>query len=124
MTTAQIHSKFKAFIPEAKIPYEVAVERLSRMVESFARNEKVAAKSVGIEFLEAEQQLVLTLGYRDDEPTYPVKLTSVSLGKLALRPEVIEAAMSKAAEGTENVICHEFFVTDQHEYVMVLLSRA
>jgi hypothetical protein len=124
MIKAQEHSKFKVFIPEDNLSNPQAMRLLANMVEGFTKDGKIAAKSLGIEYLEGEKRLVLSLGYRDDEPGYQAKITSVSLGKLNLRPEEIEAAMSKAAEGVENVICHEFYVTGDGEFVMVLLSHA
>lgn len=123
MIKNQVHSKFKVFIPQADLTDEEAMRRLGAMVESFARNNSIAAKSVGVEYLESRKQLVLSIGYRDDEPGYPVKLTSIVLGKLSPRPEEIEQAMTKAAEATENVICHEFFVDGDGMFVMVLLSH-
>lgn len=119
----QVHSKFKVFIPEAGLTDDEAMRRLSSMVETFARPGNLAPKSVGVEYLESQKQIVLSLGYRDDEPGYRVKLTSVSLGKLALNPEAIEQAMSNAALTIENVICHEFFVDAEGVFVMVLLSH-
>ena len=123
MIKNQVHSKFKVFIPEASLTDEEAMRRLASMVEGWARASKVAIKSVGIEYIDALKQVVLSLGYRDDEPGYPVKLTSISLGKLGLRPDEIGTAMEEAAKNTENVICHEFFVDEKGEYVMVLLSH-
>jgi len=123
MIKHQVHSKFKVFIPEAGITNKEAVRRLESMVEGYAHASKVAIKSVGIEYIDAQKQVVLSLGYRDDEPGYPVKLTSVSLGKLGLKPDEIAAAMEKAAVAVENVVCHEFFVDGDGEYVMVLLSH-
>jgi hypothetical protein len=123
MIKAQVHSKFKVFIPEEGIAYEEAMRRLGNMVASWSSDGKVAPKSVGVEYLEAEKRLVLSVGYRDDEPGYPVSLVSISLGKPALFPDAIEAAMGTAAEGVENVICHEFFVTEKGEFVMVLMAH-
>jgi hypothetical protein len=125
MIKNQVHSKFKVFIPEAGLSDEEAMRRLGSMVEGWARASKAAIKSVGIEYIDASKQVVLSLGYRDaeDEPGYPVKLTALPLGKLGYRPDEISAAMEKAAAGVENVICHEFFVDDKGEFVMVLLSH-
>lgn len=120
---SQVHDKFKVFIPEENIAYDEAMRRLGNMVASWSREGKVAPKSVGIEYLEGPKRLVLSIGYRDDEPGYPVTLTSKSLGKPALFPDAIEQAMSQAAAGVEHVICHEFFVTGDGEFVMVLMSH-
>jgi len=119
----QVHSKFKVFIPEAGLADDEAMRRLQSMVEGWARASKAAIKSVGIEYVDASKQVILSLGYRDNEPGYPVKLTSYQLGKLQLRPEEIERAMENAAGDVENVICHEFFVDGDGEFVMVLLSH-
>lgn len=123
MIKNQVHSKFKVFIPEAGLTADEAVRRLSAMVATFTKEHSIAAKSVGVEYLEGLEQIVLSLGYRDDEPGYSAKLTSVSLGKLDLRPEVIEAAMERGAAAIKNVICHEFFVDEDGEFVMVLLAH-
>jgi len=123
MIKNQVHSKFKVFIPESGLTAVESVRRLSAMVATFTKENAIAAKSVGVEYLESKDQIVLSIGYRDDEPGYSAKLTSVSLGKLELRPEVIEGAMERAAAAVENVICHEFFVDEEGEFVMVLLSH-
>jgi len=120
---AQIHSKFKVFIPEANIPYEDAMRQLNGMVVAFTKDSKIAPKSVGIEYLEARKALVLSLGYRDDEPGYPVNIISLSLGKPDLTPTAIEAKMTEVASNVPNFICHEFFVTGDNEFVMVLLTH-
>ncbi len=120
---AQAHTKFKAFIPEAGLAHDEAVRRLNGMLSSFTSSGKVAVKSVGVAYLPVEKQVVLTVGYRDDEPGYAAKLTSAALGALHTRPEAIEAALSKASERVENVICHEFFVDDKGEFVAVFLSH-
>ncbi len=121
---AQSHNKFKVFIPEEGIAYDEAMRRLNNMVSTWSAEGKVAPKSVGVEYLESSKRLVLSVGFRDDEPGYKVKLTSVSLGKPALFPDAIGAAMEKAAADLDNVICHEFFVTGEGEFVMVLMSHA
>jgi hypothetical protein len=119
----QVHDKFKVFIPEENIAYDEAMRRLGNMVASWSAEGKVAPKSVGIEYLEGPKRLVLSIGYKDNEKGYPVKLTSKSLGKPQLFPDAIEAVMSKAAADVQNVICHEFFVTGDGEFVMVLMSH-
>jgi hypothetical protein len=123
MIKNQVHSKFKVFIPEAGITDDEAMRRLQSMVEGWTRANKVAVKSVGVEYIESKKQVVLSLGYRDDEPGYPVKLTSIALGKLSLHPDDIATSMEAAAAKVENVICHEFFVDGDGIFVMVLLSH-
>lgn len=123
MIKNQVHELFKVFIPEAGIPYSEAMGRIADMVKEFTKDGKTAAKSVGVEYIEKTKQIILSIGYRNDEPGYPVRLVSRSLGRPPLRSDEIEVAMGKAAENVQNVICHEFFVTDDGEFVMVLLSH-
>lgn len=112
------HSQFKVFIStpiDGVLDPAVAAE-----VSAFVEANKVAAKSVGIEYLEQADKLVLSLGYSTEEVHTPVKLTCVSLGRLPLEAEPIEKAMAVAAEVTQNVICHEFYVDDAEFYVILL----
>ncbi len=119
----QAHDKFKAFITPAGLTTEEAETRLNELVGDFTKDGKSAPKSVGVEYLEGKKRVVLTLGYRDDEPGYPVKLTWAPLGKLDLVPTQVEEALSKAAGGIEHVLCHEFFVDDTGEFVAVFMSH-
>lgn len=124
MTIAtQTHSKFKVFITEAGVAYAVAIRRLNNMVDAFTRDGKVAVKSVGLEHL-PDNRMLLSLGYRDDEPGYPVKITTATLGHLQPLPDEIGIAMEAAAQAAENVICHEIFVDEDGSYGLVLLSHA
>jgi len=121
---AQVHHRFKVFTGDAGADGGVAA--LAPEVERFVAERGVAAKSIGVEFLESARKLVLTLGYRDDEPGYPVRLTSRSLGKVDGLEDLsgLEARMGEAAGDLQGVLCHELFVTDEGEFVMVFMARA
>ena len=121
---AQVHHRFKVFTGGAGADGGVA--GLAAEVERFVRERGVAAKSIGVEFLESARKLVLTLGYRDDEPGYGVRLTSRSLGKVDSLDDLggLEARMGEAAGDLDGVLCHELFVTDDGEFVMVFRARA
>jgi hypothetical protein len=122
---AQVHSKFKIFVSPLKVfSYFEALPLLEAEVEAFTRNGTVAAKSLGVEYLEGRGQLVLSLGYRDDEPGYPVKITTCPLGKLDIDPASLERAVVKAAASVANPICHELFAAGPNgEFTLVLLSH-
>lgn len=95
---------------------------LGNEVEGFAK--AVAAKSIGVEYLEAEHRLVISLGYRDDEPSYPIKLHVKNLGTWDGKHTAgLESAMSQAAAGLPNILCHELFVTETHDFCMVLMTQ-
>jgi hypothetical protein len=66
--------------------------------------------------------VVLTLGYRDDEPAREFKIQEAALGRLELTPAVISLALeTAAAKITQNVICHEFYVNKVGEFFAVFL---
>ena len=70
----------------------------------------------------------MSLGYRDDEAPYPIKLHSVSLGKAAHlgAPDLatLEKKMAEAADKTPHIICHELLVTSDDEFIMVFMTHA
>jgi hypothetical protein len=119
-TNTQVHSKFKIFVGE--LAADKTLGKLGDEVAAFASGK--AAKSIGVEYLESAKKLVISLGYRDDEPGYPVELKAVALGKSGLGTEdlgQLEEAISKASHDLGNVICHELYVTEEHEFIMVFL---
>lgn len=119
----QVHDRFKAFSGE--LGKDHLLGPLARQIEAFTKDGKIAPKSIGVEYLESAKRVVLTLGYRDDEPGYPVEVRSVSLGKIdgfdAESLHKLEDAMSAAATKIANVICHELYVTEEREFLMVLM---
>ncbi|HYH80287.1 MAG TPA: hypothetical protein VEX86_10830 [Longimicrobium sp.] len=118
---AQIHHKFKVFTGSG-----ADVGQLGMQAEAFVRERQVAAKSIGVEYLEGAGKLVLTLGYRDDEPGYEVRISSRSVGVVDGLDDLggLEARMGEAAGNLAGVLCHELFVTDAGEFVMVFMAKA
>jgi hypothetical protein len=125
MITEQIHAKFKIFTGSPAA--DGTLGPLADKIEAFAKDSKIAAKSIGVEFLESTKALILSLGYRSDEASYPIKVTSVSLGNvkgLESDATVLEAAMAKAASSVSKIICHELYVTQTGEFFMVFMCHA
>lgn len=124
-TKAQAHHKFKVFSGELGADHTMG--QLATRVESWVRASRVAPKSIGIEYLEAAGRLLLSIGYRDDGAQYAVKLTTVHVGRVeALEaPDLtrIEEAMGKASGELKDVICHELYVTDTNDLLMVFMTR-
>jgi hypothetical protein len=122
----QVHSKFKLFA--GTLGPNGSLGSLGTEVEQFAAKAKAAPKSIGVEYLEHSKKVIVSLGYRDDEAPYPIKLSGVSLGKVtsfsAAELEKLEAKMSDAAAKTSNIICHELIVTADDEFVMVFMTHA
>jgi len=122
----QVHSKFKLFA--GTLDTSGSLGTLATEVEKFAASAKAAPKSIGVEYLEHSKQVVVSLGYRDDEAPYPIKLSTVSLGKVdtfsADECKKLETKMGEAAAKTPGIICHELLVTGDREFVMVFMAHA
>jgi hypothetical protein len=120
----QVHTKFKLFVGELAV--DQSIGDLGSKVASFANTAGVAAKSIGVEYLESLNKVVITLGYRTDEAPYPIRLQSVPLGKIQVLANdfsALEAAMAQAAEKHTNVICHELYVTEAQDFFLVLMTH-
>lgn len=126
MALAQVHNKFKIFT--GALAADKTIGALADQISAFVAEHKVAAKSIGVEYLESAQKLIITLGYRAGEDTYPVKVSTVSLGKIGGLESGdvsrLEAAMTDACEKFEGIICHELYITDDGDFLVVFMSRA
>ena len=124
MIKAQVHDKFKVFTGE--LAKDKTIGKLAEEVAAFAKHSHAAAKSIGVEYIESAGRLLITLGYRDDQESYPIKLHSVPLGKietLASDFSKLEAAMAKASGKIRNIICHELYLAGDGEFVMVFMTH-
>jgi hypothetical protein len=122
----QAHSHFKVFTGE--LAKDNTIGKLGEEVEKWARDKNVAAKSIGVEYLESSKKLVLSVGYTDGEAGYPIKLTSISLGRVGTLDDAetrasLEKKMEAEAEKLKSVICHELYITDDNEFLMVFMAK-
>jgi hypothetical protein len=120
----QEHGKFKVFA--GKLDANDGLGNLANEVADFAAQNKIAAKSIGVEYLESAESLIITLGYRDDEDYYPIKLETVNLGKMSDIGgdfSALEAKMSEAGASVNQVICHELYVTEDKDFLMVFMTH-
>lgn len=104
----QVHEKFKVFVG-------ASISEIDEQVRAFTAGSGVAAKSIGVEFIDATEQLLVSLGYKVGEDGYPVKLVAKQLG--AFDPSStasitkLEGALEASAADTDHIICHELFVS-------------
>ena len=120
----QVHAKFKVFAGE--LDRNKTLGALGQEIAAWAEQRRVAPKSIGIEYLEAAKRIVVTLGYRDDEPGYRIELHTVALGKsdaFGADFSALEQAMAAAAAKLTNIICHELYITENHEFLMVFMTH-
>jgi hypothetical protein len=96
------------------------------LVAAFSNKSKIAAKSIGVAYLEPGKRRLITLGYRDDEEPNPVKLHTIHLGEVDMTAgdfHALEASMSKATSKHRNIICHELYVAGGDDFTMVLMTH-
>ena len=120
----QVHHRFKVFT--GSVGNDQSISELSDRVAAFAEENQVASKSIGVEYLENAGKLILTLGYKRDEDYYPIKLHAENLGKIDVAGQdfaVIEDKMAEASDRVPNIICHELFINDDNDFLMVFLSH-
>jgi hypothetical protein len=112
------HSQFKIFKGTL-----ANVSDLQKSIESFVAENKISARSIGIEFIEHSKEVLISLGYSKEGEHSPVSIGFVNLGKVDLgNTSAIEKLMSEAAEKQKNVICHELCITDTQEFMMLFMS--
>ena len=123
--TDQVHTEFRVFT--GKAAKRNPISGLAKKVEAFVSAEGVAPKSIGVEYLEATGEVILTLGYRRGVAPYEVAIEARSLGVLADTKRAtltaLEARMKDAAAELKSVICHELLVTETREFFMVFMTQ-
>lgn len=116
----QVHTRFKVF--HGKRAEDGTIGELARQIEDFANSNKVSAKSIGVEYLESAGELVMTLGYNDDEHS-PIKIHCERVGTVDKADfSSLEVAMMEAASRQKNIICHELYITDDGSFYMVFMT--
>ena len=121
----QVHTKFKLFA--GTLDKDGTIGKLAGEVAAWAKSAKAAAKSIGIEFLERDHKVILSVGYRDDEAGYGIALKTTKIGSIGKLDAAdlgkLEKAMADAAAKDKAVICHELYVTDKNELFVVTMSH-
>lgn len=123
--TNQVHDKFKVFV--GKLAADKTLGKLADEVASFASANRVAAKSIGVEYLESLQSLVVTLGYSEGGEHYPIRLQCTPMGKIDVLGQdfaVLEEAMAAASAKQQGIICHELYLTAEGDFFMVFMTLA
>jgi hypothetical protein len=115
----QVHEKFKIFRGTAS---HGSFDAVFTQVESFANLPNHSAKSIGVEYLEQSDEVLITLGYTDIEGQgNDVALKLISIGSLDQEPSVLEASIAQAAQSLHLVICHAFFIDKANQMQMVFM---
>ena len=118
---SQQHSLFKLFRQGAENHADLT--RIAATAAAWVKEAKVAPKSIGLEYLEAEREFLMSLGYSKDK-AYEVGFDIVAVGHLqGAELKDLEQAMAQAAESRANVICHELTVIGNTLYAVMMLKK-
>jgi hypothetical protein len=119
---AQVHDRFKLFI--GTLDDAGHVTDLANVIHEWVAKDKVAVKSVGAAV--SNGKLMLTIGFRDDEPTYEVALHSSKIGRVGALDADETSRFTRAIEsGGMNwppVIGHSLYVTKNNDLYLAVLS--
>lgn len=119
------HNRFKLFTGEMKNDKHLG--DLRSTIENYISSNNIAPKSIGIEYLEKQQRVIITLGYSIDEKGYGAKLELASLGKIDIDSNdfsSLERSIEKAASERNGIICHELFIDEDGEFYMIFMVKA
>lgn len=77
-------------------------------------NQGYSLKSLGVEYIESLGKAVVSIGYSPETSPLHYDLVIEPAGMLDIHhPEILEKALETAAAKWDDIICHEFFVTEQ-----------
>lgn len=118
----QVHSKFKFFVMECKDNKLSA--KMKKEITDFVNGGKVTPKSIGVEFIESNSNLVVSVGYTEKKTTGKFDISIKKIGKFSGVSDVasIEKNMEKVASKTNGIICHEFYTTSSSEMYSIFLT--
>ena len=115
----QIHDKFKVFFGKS-------IANLDTQIRDSTADGSIAAKSLGIEFMEMRNQFIASLGYADGQAGYAVGLVETVVGPIPEfndAPDQLCASLEALAEEYGDVICHELYVDNAEVVHLVLMTK-
>lgn len=128
------HQKFKFF--SFHQTYDVD-QQISKQVNEWVQTNQVQACSIGVEYVERLNCLLVSLGYlpgirlttpgggQVGSTSFPVELHTVKLGRLSLgKLDTLEILLEAEAQKFDGVICHEFYVNQLNDVVAVFLVQS
>lgn len=114
------HNEFKLFT--AKYNNGKGLKPLLNKIMKWSGSQNIEARSIGVEYLEGKDMLLMSLGFVLSNKPHPITLKSVKMGVLDLDDlDGMNLKMSHQAEDEEGVICHELFVTGDDSLTLIFM---
>lgn len=113
------HSKFKIF--QGTLENGKLSKSLTQELKKFAAQPKVDPKSIGIEYLESKNEVIVSLGYAEKTNKKSIEFSLKKIGNLSEGLNVLELKAEKVAAKFDKIICHELFVDGTDEFHMIFM---
>lgn len=114
------HKKFKIF--QGSIDNGKLSKPLMAELKKFSAQDKVDPKSIGIEYLESKNEVIVSLGYAEKKSKVSVDFKLKQIGNLSDGLNVLELKAEKAATKLEDsIICHELFIDGSNNFHMIFM---
>lgn len=112
MSKSQIHEDFQTF-------FEPTFDAAATQAEAFAAG--VAAKSIAV--LYGASGYFISIGFRRDEPPYPVHIEASALS--LSKPSILDKHLNALAnDAGGDVICHAFFNHSDNRPMLAMMQHA
>jgi hypothetical protein len=115
----QVHDKFKVYLGKT-------ISDINSTIQADTADGCIAAKSIGVEYMEARNQFLVSVGYAEGQAGYKVGITDNVVGPLPEfndAPDQLCSSMEAIVAEFSDVICHELFVDNDEVVHLVLMLK-
>jgi hypothetical protein len=110
-------NKIKLFKSNSDSP-----EKILKEVTEFAATQNISAHSLGVEYVEPLDQLIISLGYREEDDPTSIEIIQHTIGNISTNSLAeLESNFKKILDTFEKPICHEFFVNNAFDLIGIFM---
>ena len=110
-----------------KVYFGKSIDDVNSKIQADAAQGTMAVQSFGVEYMESRNQFLVSIGYVEGQPGYPIKMTDNVVGPipewLSDAPDQLCASMESIVSEFSDVLCHELFVDNDEVVHFVLLTK-
>ena len=122
--SSQSHHQFKLFLVD--FSNNKIEESSKKEVLEFVNQDRIVAKSIGIEHLDNQLTVVICVGYsvEQNNKSYDIQLNKIGKYKGKETLSNLESSLNQVASSYKNIICHEFLIDEEKDmYTIFLLEN-
>jgi hypothetical protein len=115
---AQTFGRFKLFKGSL-----TAIQDILNKITEFANAPNVSPRSVGVEYLEKDQQVVVSIGFAHETDDKTVGFETSVVGNINTDELIVlESKLEEEASKIAGVICHEFFIDEKGDMHVIFMK--